>query len=223
MLTLRSLGSRGHPAGVSARLGVAAWRGYSRTVERATGTDLDGIVEAIMRRFADRQRVVPAYVVRDAVTAALGRLYPQEQLATLQVPADVVADLIDAFSDEGRPSGEAAMPAVLSGDEAGRLITGLGLAVHIAAFNLDRDRLHVTHVLNGAAAVLVALGGASRAAHADGTAAVLLSPDTLHTARTTIIGLLQGVDQRGWRVDHLDERTTTALIGGILQVLGGAA
>jgi hypothetical protein len=109
---------------------------------------------------------------------------------------------------------------VLSGDEAGRLITALGLAVHVAAFNLDRDRLHVAQVLNGAAAALVALGSAARAAHDDGTSAVLLSPATLRTVRTTMIGVLQGLQDRGWQARHLDESATTTLFGGVLAMLG---
>ncbi|GAA4600478.1 hypothetical protein BJY16_003549 [Actinoplanes octamycinicus] len=182
----------------------------------------DELVEVIMRRLAEQHRVVPGYVIRDAVEAALRRRFPDVPVAQVRVPADVAAELITGLGDGSAAAEDdsATMPAVLSGDETGRLLTGLGLAVHVAAFNLDRDRLHVAQILNGAAAALVALGAASRAAHADGTSAVLLAPATLRTVRTVMTGVLQGVRTRGWQAEHLDPVATTALFTGVLTMLG---
>ncbi|MEV4280402.1 hypothetical protein [Actinoplanes xinjiangensis] len=179
---------------------------------------VDDIVAVIIRRLADQQRVVPEYIVRDAIEAALRRRSDDGG----PVPADIAEELIDGFCSgvTAVEDDSATMPAVLSGDETGRLMTALGLAVHVAAFNLDRDRLHVAQILNGAAAALVALGAAARAAYADGTSAVLLSPATLRTARTTVIGVLQGLQDRGWQARHLDQAGTAALFGGVLEMLG---
>ena len=182
------------------------------------GMHVDAIVAVILRRLAEQHRVVPEYIVRAAVDAALRRRLPNTRI----VPAGIAEELISGFCD-GIATAEddsATMPAVLSGDETGRLMTALGLAVHVAAFNLDRDRLHVAQILNGAAAALVALGSAARAAHADGTSAVLLSPATLRTVRTTVLGVLQGLQDRGWQARHLDQDATTTLFGGVLDMLG---
>ncbi|MEU4421453.1 hypothetical protein AB0F81_12570 [Actinoplanes sp. NPDC024001] len=191
-------------------------------MERPGAMRLDDVVAVILGRLTEQHRVVPEYIVRDAVEAALRRRFPELPPATLIVPADVAEELITGFcSGVGQSEDDAAtMPAVLSGDETGRLITALGLAVHVAAFNLDRDRLHVAQILNGAAAALVAVGSAARAAHDDGTSAVLLSPATLRTVRTTMIGVLQGLQDRGWQAQHLDESATSALFGGVLAMLG---
>ncbi|WP_436521414.1 hypothetical protein [Actinoplanes sp. HUAS TT8] len=182
----------------------------------------DDVVAAIMRRLAEQKRVVPGYVIRDAVEAMLRRRFPDAPLAGLAVPSEVAAELVTGFADGAAivEDDSATMPAVLSGDETGRLLAGLGLAVHVAAFNLDRDRLHVAQILNGSAAALVALGAASRAAHADGTSAVLLSPATLRTARTTMIAVLQGVRSRGWQAEHLDPVATTTMFTDVLTMLG---
>jgi hypothetical protein len=187
-------------------------------MEQPGAMRVDDVVAVIVRRLADQQRVVPEYVVRDAIEAALRR----RSADIGPVPADVAEELINGFCSGATTSEDDSdtMPAVLSGDETGRLMTALGLAVHVAAFNLDRDRLHVAQILNGAAAALVALGSGARAAHADGTSAVLLSPATLRTARTTVIGVLQGIQDRGWQARHLDEAGTTALFGGVLDMLG---
>ncbi|MEV6343040.1 hypothetical protein [Actinoplanes sp. NPDC051851] len=182
----------------------------------------EGLVEAIMRRLAGRHRIVPGYVVRDAVDTALAKRFPGTPPGAVQVPPELAAELIAGVAGDTVRTGDDAstMPAVLDADETGKLMTGLGLAVHLATFNLDRDRLHVAQVLNGAAAALVALGAASRAAHADGTAAVLVSPATLRTARTTMIEVLQGLRDRGWRAEHLDMSGTTAIVAGVLAMLG---
>jgi hypothetical protein len=182
----------------------------------------DDVVTVIMRRLEEQHRVVPGYVIRDAVEASLRRRFPDVPLAELRVPPEVAAELVTGISDGSTATEDdsATMPAVLSGDETGRLLAGLGLAVHVAAFNLDRDRLHVAQILNGSAAALVALGAASRAAHADGTSAVLLSPATLRTVRTTMIAVLQGVRSRGWQAQHLDPAATTAMFTDVLTMLG---
>ncbi|MEU4159011.1 hypothetical protein [Actinoplanes sp. NPDC026670] len=187
-------------------------------MEQPGAMRVDDIVAVIIRRLADQQRVVPDYIVRDAIEAALRRRAGDSDL----VPVDVAEDLVNGFCSgvTAVEDDSATMPAVLSGDETGRLMTALGLAVHVAAFNLDRDRLHVAQILNGAAAALVALGSAARAAHSDGTSAVLLSPATLRTARTTVIGVIQGLRDRGWQAQHLDQAGTTALFGGVLDMLG---
>ncbi|WP_232344944.1 hypothetical protein [Actinoplanes awajinensis] len=182
----------------------------------------DDVVAVIMRRLAEQRRVVPGYVIRDAVEAALRRRFPDVPLATLHVPPEVAAELITGFGD-GNGAAEddsATMPAVLSGDETGRLLAALGLAVHVAAFNLDRDRLHVAQILNGSAAALVALGAAQRAADAAGTVAVLLSPATLRTVRTTMVAVLQGIRNRGWQAEHLDPVASTAMFTDVLTLLG---
>ena len=199
-------------------------RRYGEGVDRPGAMRVGDIVAEIIRRLAAQQRVVPEYIVRDAVEAALARRYPQSPPATMVVPGEAAAELITGFCAGATTVEDDAetMPAVLSGAENGRLITALGLAVHVAAFNLDRDRLHVAQVLNGAAAALVALGAAARAAHADGTAAVLLSPATLRTVRTTMTGVLRGMDDRGWQVRHLDAGATVALFTGVLTMLGPA-
>lgn len=182
----------------------------------------DDVVAAIMRRLAEQHRVVPGYVIRDAVEAALRRRFPDTPIAGLIVPPDVAAELVTGFGDGAAAveDDSATMPAVLSGDETGRLLAGLGLAVHVAAFNLDRDRLHVAQILNGSAAALVALGAASRAAHSDGTSAVLLSPATLRTVRTTMVAVLQGVRSRGWQAEHLNPVATTTMFTDVLTMLG---
>ncbi|MFI1987761.1 hypothetical protein [Actinoplanes sp. NPDC020271] len=182
----------------------------------------DDVVAAIMRRLADQGRVVPRYVIRDAVDAALRREFPGAGSGDRPIPPAVAAEMITSFGDSAAAveDDSATMPAVLSGDETGRLMAGLGLAVHVAAFNLDRDRLHVAQILNGSAAALVALGAASRAAHADGTSAVLLSPATLRTVRTTMIAVLQGVRSRGWQAEHLNPVATTTMFTDILTMLG---
>ncbi|MDI6102538.1 hypothetical protein QLQ12_28350 [Actinoplanes sp. NEAU-A12] len=187
-------------------------------MEQPGAMRVDDVVAVIIQRLAEQRQVVPDYVVRDAIEAALRRRAPGLDM----VPADVAEELINGFcTGIAAPEDDSAtMPAVLSGDETGRLMTALGLAVHVAAFNLDRDRLHVAQVLNGAAAALVALGSAARAAHADGTSAVLLSPVTLRTVRTTVVGVLQGLQDRGWQAQHLDQAGTTALFGGVLDLLG---
>lgn len=187
---------------------------YGEEMDRS----LDDVVAAILGRLAEQHRVVPEYIIRDAVEATLRRRFPEMPPA---VPADVADELITGFcAGAGQTEDDSAtMPAVLSGDENGRLVTALGLAVHVAAFNLDRDRLHVAQVLNGAAAALVALGSAARAAHDDGTSAVLLSPATLRTVRTTMIGVLQGLQDRGWQAQHLDPATITGLFDGVLAML----
>ncbi|MCW2137545.1 hypothetical protein BXY51_002086 [Actinoplanes cyaneus] len=182
----------------------------------------DDVVEVIMRRLTEHGRVVPGYVIRDAVEAALRRQFPGVPPAGLTVPPELAAELVTSFGDGAAvvEDDSATMPAVLSGDETGRLMAGLGLAVHVAAFNLDRDRLHVAQILNGSAAALVALGAASRAAHADGTSAVLLSPATLRTVRTTMIAVLQGVRSRGWQAEHLNPVATTTMFTDVLTMLG---
>ncbi|AEV82916.1 hypothetical protein ACWT_1897 [Actinoplanes sp. SE50] len=182
----------------------------------------DDVVAVIMQRLADQHRVVPAYVIRDAVEAALRRRFPDGPLAEIRIPPDLAADLVAGFGSGAATAEDdsATMPAVLSGDETGRLLAALGLAVHVAAFNLDRDRLHVAQILNGAAAALVALGAASRAAHADGTSAVLLSPATLRTVRTVMVAVLQGIRGRSWQAEHLDPVTTTAMFTDVLTMLG---
>ncbi|WP_430785066.1 hypothetical protein [Actinoplanes sp. G11-F43] len=187
-------------------------------MEQRGAMSVDDLVSTILARLADRQRVVPEFVVRDAVAAALRRRAPDQG----PVPAALAAELISGFCDGVDSPGDdtATMPAVLSGDETGRVVTALGLAVHVAAFNLDRDRLHVTQILNGAAAALVALGAAARAAHADGTSAVLLSPATLGTVRSAVTGVLQGLRQRGWQARHLDQEATATLFGGVLDMIG---
>ncbi|MEU4691468.1 hypothetical protein [Actinoplanes sp. NPDC023714] len=191
-------------------------------MERPGAMTLGDLVAEILRRLGETGRVVPEYVVRDAVEAALSRQFPGAAPGSLMVPGELAGELIEGFCAGGTSAEEdaATMPAVLSGDETGRLITALGLAVHVAAFNLDRDRLHVAQILNGAAAALVALGAAERAAHADGTSAVLLSPATLRTVRTTVAGVLQGVEHRGWQAQHLDQDVTSALFTGVLTMLG---
>lgn len=187
-------------------------------MEQPAAMRVDDVVAVIIQRLADQRQVVPDYIVRDAIEAALRRRFPGLDV----VPADVAEELIDGFCSglTATEDDSATMPAVLSGDETGRLMTALGLAVHVAAFNLDRDRLHVAQILNGAAAALVALGAASRAAHADGTSAVLVSPATLRTVRTTILGVLQALQDRGWQAQHLDQAGTAALFGGVLDMLG---
>jgi hypothetical protein len=187
-------------------------------MEQPGAMRVDDIVAVIIRRLADQHRVVPDYIVRDAIEAALRRRRGDGE----PVPADVAEELINGFCSgvTAVEDDSATMPAVLSGDETGRLMTALGLAVHVAAFNLDRDRLHVAQILNGSAAALVALGAAARAAHADGTSAVLLSPATLRTTRTTVIGVLQALRDRGWQAQHLDQAGTAALFGGVLDMLG---
>ena len=182
----------------------------------------DDIVAVIMRRLTQQNRVVPGYVIRDAVEAALRRRFPDVAPAHLLVPPEVVAELVNGLSDGAATAEDdsATMPAVLSGDETGRLLAALGLAVHVAAFNLDRDRLHIAQILNGSAAAMVALGAASRAAHSDGTSAVLLSPATLRTVRTTMIAVLQGVRTRGWQAQHLDPVATTTMFTDVLTMLG---
>ncbi|WP_229073712.1 hypothetical protein [Actinoplanes sp. DH11] len=191
-------------------------------MDRPGAMSLADVVSEIRRRLAEQHRVVPEYVIRDAVEAALHRRFPQTPPAGLLVPMAVADELIDGFCAGATATDEddATMPAVLSGEETGRLMTALGLAVHVAAFNLDRDRLHVAQILNGAAAALVALGAAARAAHADGTSAVLLSPATLRTVRTTVTGVLQGIESRGWQAQHLDHDATTGLLTGVLTMLG---
>ncbi|HWS31408.1 MAG TPA: hypothetical protein VN408_01550 [Actinoplanes sp.] len=177
---------------------------------------VDALVSAIVTRLAGQGRVVPEYVVRDAVEVTLRQRVPHQG----QVPAAVAAELISGFCDRARTVDDrAAMPAVLSGDETGRVVTALGLAVHLAAFNLDRDRLYVAQILNGAASALVALGSSTRAAHADGTAAVLVSPSTLQTVRDTVAEVLQGLRDRGWQARHLDQKATATLFGGILDLI----
>ncbi|MEV0898478.1 hypothetical protein [Actinoplanes sp. NPDC049802] len=180
---------------------------------------IDEVVSVIIERLTEQNRVVPEYIVRDAVEAALRRRFPDP---ATPIPLVVAEELIAGFcTGIGTVEDDSAtMPAVLSGDETGRLVTALGLAVHVAAFNLDRDRLHVAQILNGAAAALVAVGSAARAAHADGTSAVLLSPATLRTVRTTMVGVLQGTQDRGWQARHLDQEATTALFTGVLTMLG---
>ncbi|WP_127548153.1 hypothetical protein [Actinoplanes sp. OR16] len=191
-------------------------------MDRPGAMTLDDLVGEILRRLGQTGRVVPEYVVRDAVEAALSRQFPGAAPGSLLVPLESADELIEGFC-AGATAAEddsATMPAVLSGDETGRMVTALGLAVHVAAFNLDRDRLHVAQTLNGAAAALVALGAAERAAHADGTSAVLLSPATLRTVRTTVSGVLQGIESRGWQAQHLDQQATSALFTGVLTMLG---
>ncbi|GIF12163.1 hypothetical protein FHX34_102676 [Actinoplanes teichomyceticus] len=182
----------------------------------------DDVVTVIMRRLAEHHRVVPGYVIRDAVEAELRQRFPDVALPELRVPPEVAAELVAGFGDAATAAEDdaATMPAVLSGDETGRLLAALGLAVHVAAFNLDRDRLHVAQILNGSAAALVALGAAQRAAHADGTSAVLLSPATLRTVRTTMVAVLQGVRHRGWLAEHLDLTATTTMFTDVLTLLG---
>jgi hypothetical protein len=191
-------------------------------MDRPGAMGLGEVVEEIMRRLAEQGRVVPDYIVRDAVQAALGSRFPGDTPGSILVPREIAGELIDGFCAGAASDADdaATMPAVLSGDETGRLVTALGLAVHVAAFNLDRDRLHVAQILNGAAAALVALGAAQRAAHADGTSAVLLSPATLRTVRTTVAGVLEGAEQRGWQARHLDQAATTSLFTGVLDMLG---
>ncbi|WP_328467630.1 hypothetical protein OHA21_49565 [Actinoplanes sp. NBC_00393] len=193
-------------------------------MDRSGAMRLDDVVAVILGRLAEQQRIVPEYIVRDAVEAALRRRFPDQPLAGLTVPGAVADELISGFcSGAGETEDDSAtMPAVLSGDETGRLVTALGLAVHVAAFNLDRDRLHVAQILNGSAAALVALGAAARAAHDDGTSAVLLSPATLRTVRSTMIGVLSGLRERGWQAQHLDQAATSTLFGGVLDMLGTA-
>ncbi|WP_433794479.1 hypothetical protein [Actinoplanes sp. CA-252034] len=187
-------------------------------MEQPGAMRVDDVVAVIIQRLAEHHRVVPEYIVRDAIEAALRRRSGDDGL----VPAEVAEELITGFCTgvTAAEDDSATMPAVLSGDETGRLMTALGLAVHVAAFNLDRDRLHVAQILNGAAAAMVALGSAARAAYSDGTSAVLLSPATLRTARTTVIGVLQGMRDRGWQARHLDQAGTTSLFGGVLDMLG---
>jgi hypothetical protein len=182
----------------------------------------DEVVAVIMRRLTEQRRVVPGYVIRDAVEATLHRRFPDVPLAELRIAPEVAAELVAGFGTAAATAEDdsATMPAVLSGDETGRLLAGLGLAVHVAAFNLDRDRLHIAQILNGAAAALVALGAASRAAHADGTSAVLLAPATLRTVRTTMVAVLQGVRSRGWQAEHLDPVAITAMFTDVLTLLG---
>jgi hypothetical protein len=187
-------------------------------MEQPDAMRVEDVVAVILQRLAAQRQVVPEYVVRDAVEAALRHRSGNTGL----VPAEVAEELVNEFC-AGSASSEdesAMMPAVLSGDETGRLMTALGLAVHVATFNLDRDRLHVAQILNGAAASLVAIGSAARAAHADGTSAVLLSPTTLRTVRTTVVGVLQGIRDRDWQARHLDQEGTAALFGGVLDMLG---
>ncbi|MEV6300629.1 hypothetical protein AB0M02_14575 [Actinoplanes sp. NPDC051861] len=195
---------------------------YGGQMDRPGVMRVDDVVAVILARLTEQHRVVPEYIVRDAVEAALRRRFPAEPLATLVVPEGVAGELISGFCAGAAETEDdsATMPAVLSGDETGRLLTALGLAVHVAAFNLDRDRLHVAQILNGSAAALVALGSASRAAHDDGTSAVLLSPATLRTVRTVMVGVLQGLQDRGWQAQHLDPATTTTLFTGVLTMLG---
>ncbi|BAL86988.1 hypothetical protein AMIS_17680 [Actinoplanes missouriensis 431] len=192
-------------------------------MDRPGAMKVGDVVAEIVRRLGEQQRVVPEYIVRDAVEAALSRRFPGATPApSVVLPGEIAGELIEGFCAGATTSEDdaATMPAVLSGDETGRLITALGLAVHVAAFNLDRDRLHVAQILNGAAAALVALGAAERAAHADGTSAVLLSPATLRTVRTTVAGVLQGTESRGWQARHLDQDATSALFTGVLAMLG---
>ncbi|WP_433829838.1 hypothetical protein ACQP2E_09260 [Actinoplanes sp. CA-015351] len=195
---------------------------YGEQMDPPGAMSLGDVVEEILRRLGEQNKVVPDYIVRDAVEAALGRRFPEAALSDIRIPAGIAGELIDGFCAGATATEDdaATMPAVLSGDETGRLVTALGLAVHVAAFNLDRDRLHVAQILNGAAAALVALGAAERAAHADGTSAVLLSPATLRTVRTTAAGVLQGIDHRGWQARHLDQDATHALFTGVLTMLG---
>jgi hypothetical protein len=187
-------------------------------MEQPGAMRVDDVVAVIIERLAAQRQVVPDYIVKDAIEAALRQRFPGLDV----VPLGVAEELIDGFCNglTATEDDSATMPAVLSGDETGRLMTALGLAVHVAAFNLDRDRLHVAQILNGAAAALVALGAASRAAHADGTSAVLVSPATLRTVRTTVAGVLQALQGRGWQAQHLDQNGTTALFGGVLDMLG---
>ncbi|MFC7528691.1 hypothetical protein [Actinoplanes sp. GCM10030250] len=191
-------------------------------MDRPGAMRVDDVVSVIVGRLSEQRRVVPEYIVRDAVEAALRRRFPGLPLVNLVVPGDVADELITGFCAGATETEDdsATMPAILSGDETGRLITALGLAVHVAAFNLDHDRLHVAQVLNGAAAALVALGSASRAAHDDGTSAVLLSPATLRTVRTVMIGALQGLETRNWHAEHLDQTSTTHLFTAVLTLLG---
>ncbi|GLY07337.1 MULTISPECIES: hypothetical protein [Actinoplanes] len=185
---------------------------------------IDDLTGAILRRLAEQDRVVPEYLVRDALAAALGARFPGVDPGVLRVPVAVADELITGFCTpvDAAEEDAATMPAVLSGDETGRVITALGMAVHITAFNLDRDRLLVAQVLNGAAAALVAVGAAARAAHDDGTAAVLLSPATLRTVRGTLDGVLSGLRDRDWQDRHLDRSTTATLIIGVLDLIGDA-
>lgn len=187
-------------------------------MEQPGAMPVDDVVAVIVRRLADQHQVVPDYIVRDAIEAVLDRRAVEIGL----VSAEVAEELITGFCGGATAAEDdtETMPAVLSGDETGRLMTALGLAVHVAAFNLDRDRLHVAQVLNGAAAAMVTLGSGARAAHADGTSAVLLSPAMLRTVRTTLIGALQGIQARGWQARHLDQAVTITLLEGVLDMLG---
>ncbi|GAA1611224.1 hypothetical protein [Actinoplanes couchii] len=179
---------------------------------------VDALVTTIVTRLAGQGRVVPEYVVRDAVEVTLRRRVPDQTVVPPAVAAELISGFCDGPADPGDDTDDT-MPAVLSGDETGHVVTALGLAVHVAAFNLDRDRLHVAQILNGAAAALVALGGASRAAHSDGTAAVLVSPATLRTVRATVGEVLQGLRERGWQARHLDQDAMTTLFGGVLDLI----
>ena len=197
-------------------------RRYGEEMDRPGAMRVGDVVAEIIRRLTAQNRVVPEYIVRDAVEAALSRRFPGTPLSALVVPGEAADELITGFCAGATATEDDAetMPAILSVEESCRLITALGLAVHVAAFNLDRDRLHVAQILNGAAAALVALGAAARAAHADGTSAVLLSPAMLRTVRLTMAGVLEGMKSRGWKVQHLNTGATVSLFSGVLSMLG---
>lgn len=184
--------------------------------------DANTMISALTARLAASGRKIPDHAVGDAVHAVLAAYYPREDPDKVRIPAHVADALLAELSGTppGVPKGPAAMPAVLSEREVAVVVAALGVAVHLATFNLTRDRLRVTAALAGAATALWTLGAAPRTALTDGTGAVLLSPAALHAAGTTLTDVSRCLGDHDWQAGNLDRPRAEAIIADAVTVLG---
>lgn len=179
-------------------------------------TPLRQIADRVSRELHDRDILAPYWLVEVIVEQHLTTAHPLAALemdgldaGTARALAVAIADTVVAAVSKPESAGS---PAALDLDDAGQLLTTLGVTTHCALINAGRLQPALAAILGRVASCMMMIGSAARDAHRAGDATLLLPADTIELAHQALAGTLAELLAGRWTVVGDEDARTAVLV-----------
>ena len=179
-------------------------------------TPLRQISDSVSRELRDRGILAPYWLVEVIVEQHPTTTHPLAALemggldaATAHALTGAIADTVVAAVSKPPSTGS---PAALDLDDAGQLLTTLGVTTHCALINAGRLQPALAAILGRVASCMMMIGSAARDAHRAGDAMLLLPADTVELAHQALAGTLSELLAGRWTVVGDEDARTAVLV-----------
>ncbi|GAA3246328.1 hypothetical protein ACFO1B_54940 [Dactylosporangium siamense] len=182
-------------------------------------TPLQQITQRVSQQLHGRGILAPDWLVQAIVEQQLAAspsaamdVNNLDAAATAALSTTIAETVITEVADGPSTQESIADPAVLDFDEAGRLITALGVTTHCALINANQLQPALGAILGRTASCMMTIGSAVQDAYRAGDSALLLPAGALELARQALSSSLTELHAGRWTVVGGEDARTAVLV-----------